>query len=70
MSNKILRLPVVIERTGCSRSWIYSMISQGRFPEPISLSIRSVGWLESEIDAWIDQRIKQSRQIQEVNNVA
>ena len=34
---------------------------EGAFPEPISLGARSVGWIESEIDAWIAQR-EQSRQ--------
>jgi len=37
-------------------------MSEGAFPEPISLGARSVGWIESEINAWIAQRIEQSRQ--------
>lgn len=59
---KILRLPDVKERIGCSRSSIYLMISQNLFPTPISLGGRSVGWLESEINDWIDQRIQASRE--------
>lgn len=62
---KILKLPVVEDRTGYRRSSIYLKISQGIFPTPISLGTRSVGWLESEIDAWIEQRIQQSRQDKE-----
>ncbi|MBS7540437.1 AlpA family phage regulatory protein [Ancylobacter lacus] len=30
---------------------------EGRFPEPIALSDRCVAWIESEIDAWIAERI-------------
>lgn len=57
----ILRLADVKNRTGLSRSTIYLNISQGLFPRPINLGARSVGWLESEIDAWISARIRQSR---------
>lgn len=59
---KILRLPAVKEITGYSRSSIYLKVSQGNFPMPISLGARSVGWLESEIAGWIEQRILDSRQ--------
>jgi prophage regulatory protein len=56
MEKTVLRLPVVLNRTGLSRSTIYAFVSQGRFPKPIPLGARSVGWLNSDIDAWIDQR--------------
>jgi prophage regulatory protein len=42
---------------------IYLKISEGTFPSPISLGGRSVGWLESEIDAWIEERIAYTRRI-------
>ena len=58
---RILRLADVKTRTGLSRSTIYLNISNGTFPKHISLGRRSVGWLESEIDAWITARIRQSR---------
>jgi prophage regulatory protein len=58
---QILRMPQVIERTGLSRSTIYQAISEGRFPKPINLSARAVGWIESEIDDWISLRITESR---------
>lgn len=62
MQNTILRLPAVKARTGLSRSKIYLRISEGAFPKPVSLGARAVGWISSEIDGWVDQRIKQSRQ--------
>lgn len=61
MVNNILRLPVVKARTGISRSSVYLKISEGTFPKPINLGVRSVGWLESEINEWIQQRIDESR---------
>jgi len=63
--NRILRLPNVKQLTGISRSLIYLKISQGKFPPPIALGERSVGWLESEINEWIENRIKESRQPKE-----
>lgn len=61
MTTKILRLPEIKARTGLSRSTIYLYIAEGRFPKPIALGGRAVGWLDSEIDDWLDQRIKASR---------
>jgi prophage regulatory protein len=56
-SKNILRLPKVIQKTGKCRASIYADIRKGLFPKPISLGERSVGWLESEVDEWIDTRI-------------
>lgn len=57
----ILRLPEVKARTGLPRSTIYFRVSKGTFPAPVSLGARSVGWVESEIDAWIAERIQLGR---------
>jgi prophage regulatory protein len=62
MATTILRLPKVKSLVGLSRSSIYLKISQGTFPKPISLGERAVGWLESDIQSWIENRIKESRQ--------
>ena len=43
------------------RSTIYLMISRGEFPKQISLGVRAVGWLKSEIDPWVESRIKSSK---------
>ena len=57
----ILRLPNVKNRTGLSRSTIYALIKDKRFPKCINLGARSVGWLENEIDEWIELRVNSSR---------
>lgn len=57
----ILRLPAVKSRTGLSRSTIYLRISEERFPRPISLGGRAVGWIEAEINDWLNQQIVNSR---------
>jgi prophage regulatory protein len=58
MAHTILRLPDVRARTGLSRSTIYLRISEGNFPRPVQLGVRAVGWVESEIDEWLDQQIQ------------
>ena len=64
MYQTILRLPLVTQRTGLSRSSIYSGVKQGTFPAQISLGPRAVGWLESSIDAWIQQRVELSSKVE------
>lgn len=59
----ILRLPTVRNRTGLSRSTIYARISAGRFPKPINLGGRAVGWIESEVNEWIETQIQQTREV-------
>ena len=58
---RFLRLPEVQRRTGLSRSTIYVRLEQGLFPRPVSLGGRAVGWIESEVDEWIRERIAASR---------
>ncbi len=52
----VLRLRTVMNRTGLSRSTIYLRIREGSFPRQIVLGPRSVGWLESDVTAWIRAR--------------
>ena len=58
---RFLRLPEVLERTGLSRSTIYVRLAEGRFPQPVRLGDRAVGWIEAEIDEWVRERIAESR---------
>jgi prophage regulatory protein len=54
----ILRMRDVVNATGLSRSTIYHMIKTNEFPRPIRLGQRAVGWLQSDITSWLDQRPK------------
>lgn len=58
---RILRRRQVESRVGLSRSTIYEGVSAGTFPKPINLGPKSVGWIESEIDDWLRERIAASR---------
>lgn len=52
-SERIIRLKMVLARTGLSRSTIYRMIKIGTFPRQICIGVRGAGWHESEINRWI-----------------
>lgn len=54
---RFLRLDEVKARTGLSRSTIYAYVQEGRFPRPVPISTRCVGWIEAELDDWIAARI-------------
>ena len=56
---RIMRLKEVIDTTGLSRSTLYKYIGEGRFPSPVSLGDRSVGFVESEVFDWILARIEE-----------
>ena len=61
MANNILRLPAVKQKTGQSRSTIYDKVQRGEFPAPVKIGERAVGWVEAEVDAWVEQLIQASR---------
>lgn len=60
-NTKLIRLPAVIERTGYSRSWIYELINQKQFPQPIKIGSRAVAFIESEIEEFLQELISKSR---------
>lgn len=64
MVQTILRRHDVERLTGLPRSTIYDKIARGEFPQPIKLSAKSVGWLESEIADWQNARIAARDELQ------
>lgn len=61
--NVLIKMPEVKRRTALSTSEIYRRIEEGRFPKQIRLGAKSVAWLEHEVQAWIDARIAESREV-------
>ncbi|MEG5642293.1 MULTISPECIES: helix-turn-helix transcriptional regulator [Enterobacterales] len=57
----LIRLSEVQRRTGYSKAWLYRLMSQGKFPSSIKIGSRSIAFVESEIDDWINLRIEESR---------
>ncbi|MEI7283540.1 helix-turn-helix transcriptional regulator [Pectobacterium carotovorum] len=42
-----------MRKTGFGKAWIYRLISEERFPQPVKIGIRAVAFVENEIDEWI-----------------
>ncbi|RRZ87010.1 AlpA family transcriptional regulator [Erwinia sp. 198] len=60
-NKKLIRLSAVINKTGYSKSWIYKLIRNKQFPQPIKIGSRAVAFIEGEIDEWIEVLISKSR---------
>ncbi|MHC4179224.1 MAG: helix-turn-helix transcriptional regulator [Planctomycetota bacterium] len=57
MTDRLLRLPVVLDRIPWGRSTLYAKVKTGDFPAPVQLAGgRTVAWLESEIQSWIESQ--------------
>jgi prophage regulatory protein len=54
---RLLRLPEVRSVTGLSRSMIYLLEAQQKFPRRVKISLRAVGWPEDEVRQWVSLRI-------------
>ena len=55
--SRILTYAEVCRRTGQSRTGIWRLIRDGKFPQPVDLGTpRRVGFYESEVQDWIDAR--------------
>jgi len=63
MSTQILRLKDVMSKTGLARSTIYAHMADGSFPKSVALGGRVAGWLDHEIDDWIERCILDSCQL-------
>ena len=64
VQDRILRLPDVMAITGLSRASVYRMVGEGRLPQSVPLGKRSVGWLASEINAWLQSLKAEAREVQ------
>lgn len=54
--DRILRKPETQHKVGLSDPTIYRLERAGKFPKRIQLGGNSVGWFESEIDAWMEKK--------------
>lgn len=57
MGHRIIRIADVLDKTGFSRTTVYRMMDKFDFPRPIALGGQAVGWVESEIDRWIEEQM-------------
>ena len=54
-SERLLRLPQVLDRIPYKRSRFLDLVRQGVFPRPVKLGARAVAWPESQIDELVDR---------------
>ena len=60
LNDKFVDMAFITQLTGLTDKWFYKLIQLGEFPKPIKLG-RSSRWLESEVEAWLQERITDSR---------
>ncbi len=60
---RILRMRELTEKLSLSDGHIYALIHKNLFPRPFRLidGGRAMGWLESEVDSWLDQRLRDEK---------
>ena len=53
---RIIRTEDLTRRLGLSRTTIFRNVKAGRFPAPIKISQRAIGWRIDDVEAWIAAR--------------
>lgn len=56
---RLIRLTLVLAKTGLSKTTTYRLIDKGEFPRPVSIGARAIAFVESEVDQWIESKISQ-----------
>lgn len=54
--DRIITLAEVRARFPVDRTTLYKMHTSGRFPKPVNLGVRRLGWRESDVQAWLASR--------------
>lgn len=56
VNDRIWTAREVVAYTRLSRSTLWRYVRQGYFPPPIQLGPRRIGWLQSDLDAWMENK--------------
>ncbi|MBM7059331.1 AlpA family phage regulatory protein [Pseudomonas sp. UL073] len=54
--DRFLRFGAVAEMIGLSRSTVWRMEQEGKFPKRVQLGSKSVAWRQSDLNAWMSAR--------------
>jgi prophage regulatory protein len=54
---KFLRIDEVVGMTGLGKSTIYEYMKEGRFPASIKIGLRSVAWVSTDVEGWMNQKL-------------
>jgi len=55
---RLLRKPEVLHVTGIGHTTLHKLIREGSFPKPVPITGKAVGWVDSEVQKWVDARIQ------------
>ncbi|HZZ21114.1 MAG TPA: AlpA family phage regulatory protein [Roseiarcus sp.] len=56
---RILRVGDVAAQTGLSPATIYRLAQEDKFPRQVKLGDAAAGWLDHEIEAWLEARVQE-----------
>ena len=56
MEEIIIRRKTLEAKLGLSCSTIYALMAKGKFPRPVKLGNRAVGWKSEDIKRWVEER--------------
>ena len=57
VDKRILRINEVVFITGLSKTTVYRYCADGIFPDPVPLGGSRIGWLLTEVEAWVESRV-------------
>lgn len=60
LEDQFVNMAFITSLTGLTDKWFYKLIKDDVFPKSIKMG-RSSRWLKSEVEAWLQERINQSR---------
>lgn len=60
IEDQFIDMAFIAQYTGLTDKWFYKLIQNGEFPPPVKFG-RSSRWLRSELEAWTQKRIQESR---------
>lgn len=58
MSERLIPAVVVLDRVCMSRTQLYRLINAGEFPKPVPIGRQRVAFVEAEVAAWIENRLR------------
>ncbi|MEM6464730.1 MAG: AlpA family phage regulatory protein [Pseudomonadota bacterium] len=53
----ILSTKATCERVSVSRTQLWKMVKDKRFPQPVPIDGNRIGYVDAEVDKWIESRI-------------
>ena len=54
VQRRFLRYKAVVEKTGLCKRTLENLVRDGLFVMPVKIGVRAVGFVEAEVDAWVE----------------